>query len=70
MNVFEELLVRSRKEQIRILKHRLSDSDYKIIKCTEYSLAGKKAPYDIAQLHKERQSVRDKINELEEKISD
>ena len=65
MNVFEKLMNNSRQERIRLLKNLLSNSDYKIIKCTEYSLAGKEPPYDIEALHKERQILRDKINALE-----
>lgn len=68
MNTFEKAMKRSVELRIKLLKKRLLDSDYKIIKCTEYSLADKEPPYDINVLHKERQALRDKINELEEKI--
>ncbi len=47
------------------LKRQLADTDYKIVKCSEYQLAGIELPYDIAGLHEDRQALRDKINELE-----
>ena len=47
------------------LQKQLTESDYKIIKCYEYSLAGVDLPYNIEDLHKERQAIRDKINELQ-----
>jgi len=54
--------------QINELKRQLSDTDYKITKCFEYSLAGKDLPYDIESLHTERQSIRDEINRLQETL--
>lgn len=55
------------KKQTRIaeLKAELNSTDYKIIKCSECSLAGIELPYDIAELHAARQALRDEINELE-----
>ena len=47
------------------LKKQLTDTDYKVIKCYEYQLAGLEVPYDAAQLHEERQAIRDQINQLE-----
>lgn len=55
-------------EKIEELKSKLTDTDYKIIKCSEYQLAGKELPYDIVELHTERQALRDEINELEENL--
>lgn len=54
-------------KQMRIaeLKAQLDGTDYKIIKCSEYSLAGIELPYNIADLHVARQAIRDEINELE-----
>ena len=46
------------------LKKQLESTDYKIIKCYEYQLAGLELPYDVAELHQERQLLRDLINEL------
>ena len=51
--------------QISMLKAQLEASDYKVIKCYEYSLAGLPAPYDTQELHAERQAIRDQINALE-----
>ncbi|MEG1777466.1 MAG: hypothetical protein RR209_00685 [Angelakisella sp.] len=51
--------------QINELKTRISATDYKIIKCSEYQLAGLPLPYDVATLHSERQALRDEINTLE-----
>ena len=47
------------------LKNKLSSTDYKIIKCYEYSLAGLDIPYDIISLHQEREELRNQIRELE-----
>lgn len=55
--------------KIASLKEKLNSSDYKIIKCAEYSLAGVDSPYDIAELHSERQKLRDEINVLESEIA-
>lgn len=52
-------------KQIAELTAQLDATDYKIIKCAEYQLAGLDLPYDIEELHSGRQSLRDKINELE-----
>lgn len=52
-------------EEIRTLKKQLDGEDYKIIKCYEASLIGEPAPYDVLAMHKNRQVIRDKINELE-----
>lgn len=52
-------------KQIADLKRQLSESDYKITKCYECSLVGEVLPYDIKELHKERQTIRDEINKLE-----
>lgn len=51
--------------QINELKEQLSESDYKVLKCCECSLVGKILPYDIQELHTERQAIRDEINRLE-----
>ena len=42
----------------------LSATDYKIIKCSEYQLAGVALPYDIVALHTQRQALRDQIAAL------
>lgn len=53
------------RKEIEDLKAQLTNSDYKIIKCYEASLIGESLPYDITHLHRERQAIRDKINEIE-----
>lgn len=57
-------------QQIRNLECDLTASDYKIIKCYEYGLIGEELPYDIEQLHIERQSIRDEINVLKERLKE
>ncbi len=52
-------------QTIATLKRQLSETDYKIIKCSECSLAGLVLPYDIVALHTQRQTIRDEINTLE-----
>lgn len=59
----------SPEEQIASLKVQLESTDYKIIKCSEAQLVGDDLPYDIVDLHAERQELRDRINELEEKTT-
>ncbi|MEG2421679.1 MAG: hypothetical protein RSB55_09010 [Oscillospiraceae bacterium] len=52
--------------QISALKGKLAATDYQIIKCSEFQMAGLKAlPYDIAALHVDRMGIRDEINRLE-----
>ena len=53
---------------IESLKSELQESDYKVIKCAEAMAIGAEMPYDMASLHKERQALRDKINELESEV--
>ena len=57
------------KAEILSLKEQLASTDYKVIKCAEYSLAKLDPPYNIEELHAERQELRDKINALENKIA-
>jgi hypothetical protein len=54
-----------KQQRIAELKAELNGTDYKIIKCSECSLAGVDLPYDVAELHAQRQALRDEINELE-----
>ena len=63
----EELMDRCYME-IERLKSELQESDYKLIKCAEALTIGAEMPYDVASLHKERQALRDKINELEKQL--
>ena len=61
----EEIARQSAIMEIADLKRELEDTDYMIIKCSEYQLAGLDAPYDIMELHTSRQALRDRINVLE-----
>ena len=54
--------------EIERLKSELQESDYKVIKCAEAMAVGAEMPYDVESLHKERQALRDKINELESEV--
>ena len=54
--------------EIERLKSELQESDYKVIKCAEAMTIGEEMPYDVSSLHKERQALRDKINELESEV--
>ena len=53
---------------IESLKSELQESDYKVIKCAEAMAVGEEMPYNMTALHKERQALRDKINELESEV--
>ena len=57
--------------EISTLKSELAESDYIIIKCQEYLLAGKDLPdeYDITKFSEERDIIRTKINALEEELN-
>lgn len=57
------------KNEIKALKEQLLSDDYKIIKCYEASLIGAEMPYNVPELHKKRQDIRNEINRLEELIS-
>lgn len=57
-----------RKSEVESLKQELADSDYKITKCQEYNLVGLELPYDIQELHTERQKLRDEINAKEREV--
>ena len=45
------------------LKRQLDSTDYKIIKSYEYQLAGLETPYDISELHAEREAIRVQIRQ-------
>ena len=53
---------------IERLKSELQESDYKVIKCAEAMAVGAEMPYNVTELHNERQALRDKINELESEV--
>ena len=54
--------------EIERLKSELQESDYKVIKCAEAICLNAELPYNMTELHKERQALRDKINELESEV--
>lgn len=54
--------------EIERLKSELQESDYKVIKCAEAMAVGAELPYDAQALHKERQTLRDRINQLEMEV--
>lgn len=55
-------------QKIWDLKEKLSETDYKILKCSEASLQGQEMPYDLDAVVAERDGWRAQINELEEKL--
>ena len=52
--------------EISRLKAELAATDYQIIKCSECMLLGEPMPYDVAELHEQRQAIRDAISALEQ----
>lgn len=56
--------------EIERLKSELQASDYKVIKCAEAICLNAEMPYNMTELHNERQALRDKINELEKAVGD
>lgn len=72
MEKISRYMERDRKSElildIESLKSELQESDYKVIKCAEALTIGAEMPYDVASLHKVRQALRDKINELESEV--
>lgn len=54
--------------EIESLKSELQESDYKVIKCAEAICLNAELPYNMTELHNERQALRDKINELESEV--
>lgn len=65
--------IEEKEQKIRDLTQRLSSpvssvGDWKVSKCMEYLTMGLETPYDLEQLHVERQAVRDEINVLQDEI--
>ena len=56
--------------EIERLRSELQESDYKVIKCAEAMAVVSELPYNMTELHNERQALRDKINELESEVGD
>lgn len=57
--------IKSTEDRMAELKRELESTDYKIIKCSECQMLGIELPYNMVELHAERQAIRDKINSLE-----
>ena len=55
-------------QEIWLLKSKLNETDYKILKCSEASLLGQEMPYDLDAVVAERDEWRAQINALEEKL--
>ena len=53
-------------QSISLLKQKLADTDYKVVKNMESQMAMEELPYEPIELHNERQVLRYKINELEQ----
>jgi hypothetical protein len=56
------------RDKIQELKLELTQDDYKVIKCYEAQLVGKPMPYNISDLVKKREAIRNEINALEKEI--
>lgn len=63
----EEILA-EKQAVIESLKAQIAESDYKVIKCSEAQFLGEEMPYNVAELHAQRQALRDEINKLEQEI--
>lgn len=66
--------VAKKEQEIRELEASLSSAasdigDWKIAKSMEYQAMGLEPPYNMEELHRKRQAVRDRINELQEEVS-
>lgn len=55
------------KKRIAELEIKLKEEDYKIIKCFEASMTAEVMPYNVTELHEQRNLYRDEINSLQEK---
>lgn len=63
----EEVLA-EKQAVIDSLKAQIAEGDYKVIKCAEAQLMGEELPYNVTELHAQRQALRDEINKLEQEI--
>jgi len=55
-------------DEKQIMEQKIRDLESSL-SCNSSQLAGKELPYDFEELSKQRQAVRDQINELQEKIA-
>ena len=58
----EEMARQEAENAAEVARGFLTDTDYKVIKCMEAFLCGESLPYDINQLHAERDAQRKIIN--------
>lgn len=63
-----EEIIAEKQAKIESLKAQIAESDYKVIKCAEAQLMGEELPYNVAELHAQRQALRGEINKLESEI--
>ena len=63
-----EEIIAEKQAKIESYKEQIAESDYKVIKCSEAQLMGEELPYNVAELHKQRQALRDEINKLESEM--
>lgn len=64
----EQERIEAIQNEIDELKAQLGSTDYKVIKCYEYGMVGLESPYDVQELHEQRQAIRDIINEKEAEL--
>lgn len=66
-------LIDSLYAELRVLNAELLSGEYgdwKVAKSYEYQLAGLEIPYDVNELHTQRQNMRDHINEIREELKE
>lgn len=66
MNTREQ--IQALEEEKLNLQSKLQQGDYKVTKCAEAELTQEPMPYDVNELHAERQAMRARINEIEEQL--
>lgn len=60
----EDILHNNAMEEIEFLKESLMSTDYKVIKCMEAFLCNEELPYNITELHQERDKQRKRIEAI------
>lgn len=63
--MLNEIVEKSKEQEIQDLKEQLASTDYKVIKNAEAMALGLPLPHDPQELHETKQALRDRINELE-----
>ena len=69
-NERESLEAESRVLRSKLQANTSDVGDWKIIKALEYQLVNKEIPYDITELNKERQVIRNRINEINIRLAE